>query len=141
LINDYEPVRRGPFADERSPAESPRNRTIHIDQYRFGHIDIEGHGYDADVMIFPDHVQKRWWRQEGHRLAREDLETVLAEMPDVLVVGTGYYGRMQVPEETLDALRSVGIDVKVEKTSSAVEELNRLQRECARIVAALHLTC
>ena len=92
-------------------------------------------------MIFPDHVQKRWWRQEGHRLAREDLETVLAEMPDVLVVGTGYDGRMQVPEETLDALRSVGIDVKVEKTSSAVEELNRLQRECARIVAALHLTC
>jgi hypothetical protein len=66
---------------------------------------------------------------------------VLAEKPELLVVGTEYYGRMQVPEETLDALRGAGIDVRVEKTSSAVEEYNRLQRECARIAAALHLTC
>jgi hypothetical protein len=114
---------------------------MHIDQYRFGHIDIEGHGYDADVIIFPDHVQERWLRQEGHRLVREDLVSVLAEKPDVLVVGTGYYGRTQVPEDTLDVLRSEGIDVRVEQTSSAVEPFNRLQRECARIVAALHLTC
>lgn len=114
---------------------------MHIDENRFGHIDIEGHGYNADVIIFPGHVQERWWRQQGHRLARDDLEPVLAEKPEVLVVGTGYYGRMQVPDETLDVLRSAGIDVRVEKTSSAVEEFNRLQRECARIVAALHLTC
>ena len=114
---------------------------MQIDNYSFGHIDIEGHGYDADVIIFPDHVQESWWRQEGHRLAREDLDTVLAEKPKMLVVGTGYYGRMQVPEETLDALRSAGIDVRAEKTGSAVEEFNRLQQECARIVAALHLTC
>jgi len=114
---------------------------MHIDQYRFGHIDIEGHGYDADVIVFPERVQEHWWRQEGHRLAREDLATVLAEKPEVLVVGTGYFGRMQVPEETLDPLRTAGIDVRVVKTSSAVEEFNWLQRECARIVAALHLTC
>ena len=81
---------------------------MHIDQYRFGHIDIEGHGYD-DVIIFVDHVQNRWWRQEGHRLAQEDLDSVLAEKPEMLVVGTGYYGRMQVPEKPLDALRSAGI--------------------------------
>lgn len=114
---------------------------MQIDQYRFGHIDVEGHSYDADVIIFPDHVQERWWRQEGHRLSREDLQTVLAEKPEVLVVGTGYYGRMQVPEETLDSLRSVGVDVRITRTSEAVAEFNRLQRECARIVAALHVTC
>jgi hypothetical protein len=114
---------------------------MQIDQYRFGHIDVEGRGYDADVIIFPDRVQERWRRRQGHRLAQEDLETVFAEKPDMLVVGTGYYGRMQVPEETLDALRDAGIDVRVEKTGPAVETLNRLQRECARIAAALHLTC
>jgi hypothetical protein len=114
---------------------------MHIDQYRFGHIDIEGHGYDADVIIFPERVQDRWWRKQGHRLAREDLETVLAEKPDVLVFGNGYYGRMQIPEETLKTLLSAGVDVRIEKTSSAVEAFNRLQRECTRVVAALHLTC
>jgi hypothetical protein len=114
---------------------------MHIDRYDFGHIDIEGHRYDADVIVFPDHVQERWWRREGHRLAPEDLESVLAETPEVLVVGTGYFGRMRVPEQTLASLRSAGVDVRVEKTGEAVAEFNRLQRECARIVAALHLTC
>jgi hypothetical protein len=118
-----------------------KHPAMHIDNFRFGHIHIAGHVCDADVITFSDHVQERWWRQEGHRLAREDLETVLAEKPDALVVGTGYYGRMQVPEDTLDALCSAGVDVRVEKTGEAVSEFNRLQRECARIVAALHLTC
>ena len=114
---------------------------MHIDAYRFGHIAVDGHSYDADVIIFPDHVQERWQRQEGHRLAQEDLATALAQKPEVLVVGTGYYGRMQIPEQTLDALRSAGIDVRTYRTSEAVAEFNRLQRACARIVAALHLTC
>jgi hypothetical protein len=114
---------------------------MHIDQYRFGHIDIEGIGYDADVIIFPDHVQDHWWRKEGHHLASEDLASVLTDKPEVLVVGTGYYGRMEVPEETIDSLRSAGIAVRIERTNAAVAEFNRLQRECPRIVAALHLTC
>jgi hypothetical protein len=70
--------------------EPEKHPAMHIDNYRFGHIDIAGHGYDADIIIFPDHVQARWWRQEGHRLGGQDLDTVLAEKPDVLVVGTGY---------------------------------------------------
>ena len=112
---------------------------MQIDHYRFGHIEIEGRSYDADVIIFPDHVHQRWWRREGHRLAQEDLGNVLAEGPEVLVIGTGYYGRMQVSEETLNSLRSAG--VRVGKTSDAVEEFSRLQRKYARVVAALHLTC
>ena len=71
---------------------------MRIDQYHFGHIDIEGDGYDADVIIFPDHVQERWWRKEGHRLAREDLDTVLAEKPELLVVGTGYTVACRFPK-------------------------------------------
>ena len=114
---------------------------MHIDRYDFGHIDIDGHGHDADVIVFPDHVQERWWRREGHRLAPEDLTSVLAEKPEVLIVGTGYYGRMRVPEESLDALRNAGVAVRIEKTGEAVAEFNRLQREYARIAAALHLTC
>jgi hypothetical protein len=114
---------------------------MQIDHYSFGHIDIEGRSYDADVIIFPDHVQERWWRREGHRLAQEDLDAVLAERPEVLVVGTGYYGRMEVPEKTLDSLRTAGVEVRIAKTGDAVDEFNRLQKEYARIVAALHLTC
>ena len=114
---------------------------MEIDHYTFGRIGVGSHEYDADIIIFPDHVQERWWRRQGHRLAQEDLETVIAKAPQLLVIGTGYYGRMQVPEETLAILRAEGIEVRVSKTSDAVAEFNRLQRDCARIVAALHLTC
>ena len=114
---------------------------MQIDHYTFGRIGIRGRDYDADVIIFPDHVQERWWRREGHRLAQEDLNTVLADAPQLLVIETGYYGRMRVPEETLESLRAEDIEVRVSKTREAVVEFNRLQRDCARIVAALHLTC
>jgi len=94
---------------------------MHIDHYNFGQIGIDDHSYDADVIVFPDHVQERWWRREGHRLARQDLETVLADVPRMLVIGTGYYGRMKVPEETIDSLRAAGVDVRVARTSEAVD--------------------
>jgi len=114
---------------------------MEIDHYTFGRIGVSGREYDADIIIFPNHVQERWWRRQGHRLAQEDLETVIANAPQLLVIGTGYYGRMQVPEETLATLQAEGIEVRVSKTSEAIAEFNRLQRDCARIVAALYLTC
>jgi hypothetical protein len=114
---------------------------MQIDDYHFGHIDVEGRSYYADVIIFPNHVQERWRRREGHRLVQADLTTVMANKPQMLVIGTGYYGRMQVPAETLDFLRAAGVDVRIAKTGEAVNEFNQLQRKCASIVAALHLTC
>jgi len=71
----------------------------------------------------------------------EDLDPILEQDPDILVVGTGYYGRMEVPQATLDFLSSRGIRCIAQRTGDAVAEFNRLQTESARIVAALHLTC
>ncbi len=112
-----------------------------IDSYSFGRIRIDGVDYTSDVLVFSGRVRDRWWRREGHNLCMEDLVEVLADPPRLLVVGTGYYGNMRVPEETLAALRGQGIEVKVCPTGDAVAELNRLQREAARVVGALHLTC
>lgn len=112
-----------------------------IDEYAFGEILIDGMPYTSDVIIWPDHVKSPWWRAEGHELAVDDLADVLAAPPKVLVIGTGYFGRMRVPQQTLDALQAQGIKVHVSRTTEAVAELNRLARESADIVAALHLTC
>ena len=112
-----------------------------VEHYSFGRIGIDGRDFDADVIILPDRVQERWWRRRGHRLSPQDLESVLADKPQLLVIGTGYYGRMQVPQETLDSLRSEGVEVRALKTGDAVKEFNRLQEDYAHIVAALHLTC
>jgi len=112
-----------------------------VRDYAFGRIDIDGAVYTADVIIHPERVQAHWWRKQGHSLCLQDLEEVLRDPPQVLVIGTGYHGVMQVPPATLEALRARGIEPRVMRTGEAVVELDRLQREAARVVAALHLTC
>ncbi len=112
-----------------------------IDQYNFGRIEIAGITYTSDVIIASRRVRDNWQRKLGHRLQIEDLEPVLAFTPDILVVGTGYYGRMTVPEETCNYLEAKGVSVVSAPTREAIDGFNRLQRDYANIVAALHLTC
>ena len=111
-----------------------------IDSYSFGRIVINGKTYTADVIIYPGRVHAPWWRKEGHLLQLEDLTEALQARPDVLVIGTGYAGVMRVPQETVDRIVMLGIEVKVERTSKAVEAYNDLQG-ATTVIAALHLTC
>jgi hypothetical protein len=110
-------------------------------EYAFGKIIVDGTAYTADVIITPEKVIDGWWRKEGHRLDKSDLGEILDAHPDCLLVGTGYYGRMKVPEETIDYLHSKNIQVEAIPTTDAVTRLSELQKEYARIVAAFHLTC
>lgn len=111
-----------------------------ITDYAFGRIRVDDESFDKDVIIFADGVQGPWWRREGHRLDAADLEGVFAARPRVLIVGTGYYGNMNVPEETRRSVESRGIELHVARTREAVELFNTM-REAADVVAALHLTC
>jgi len=114
---------------------------MEITRYRFGEIEIDGRTYTADVIIMPERVVDTWWRKQGHNLAVADLAEIMAAKPEILVVGTGYYGRMTIPDETRRYLQAQSVRLREAHTRQAVEEFNRLQRESARIVAALHLTC
>ena len=112
-----------------------------VDDYAFGRIKVAGYEYISDVIIYPDRVDSSWWRNEGHLLIPEDLSDILLDPPASLVIGTGYYGRMEVPLETLEKIRERGIRLLVSRTKDAVEDFNRLQRQHGSVVAALHLTC
>ena len=111
-----------------------------IDFYRFGEIVIDGERHSRDVIVYPDRVQANWWREEGHSLSPADLDEVMREPPEVLVIGQGAYGRMDVPADTQRWLEAAGVQVVAEKTERACETYNRLREEAA-VVAALHLTC
>jgi hypothetical protein len=115
-----------------------------IEKYGFGQIRIDGKDYSRDVIIYPEREEARvdgsWWRKEGHRLDRADLDEVVKAKPEVLIVGTGYYGQMKVPPETLDLLNSLGIEVQAADTKEACQKYNEL-KDIRKVVAALHLTC
>lgn len=111
-----------------------------IESYSFGKIVIDGVIYNNDVIIFPDRVQDGWWRKEGHRIHQEDLKAVVEYSPNVLIIGSGAYGRVTVPDRLHRFLKENNIDLKVEKTERACETYNELSSE-GDVVAALHLTC
>ncbi|KXA91933.1 hypothetical protein AKJ63_00370 [candidate division MSBL1 archaeon SCGC-AAA259D18] len=111
-----------------------------IESYSFGKVVIDGERYTNDVIIFPDHVKNDWWRKEGHSLHPKDIAEVLDLRPDVLIVGTGAYGRMKVLPRTEDQIESNGIELIVQETEEACETYNEIA-ESKEATAALHLTC
>ena len=115
---------------------------MHIDSYSFGKIRVDGRDYSVDVILLGDNVRSHWWRKAGgHVFAAEDFEELLAAAPGVVVLGTGYFGRVTVLDDTLEAFADAGTEVVVEKTSAAATEFNRLAAEGRDVAAALHLTC
>ena len=111
-----------------------------IESYEFGRIVIGGKRYTTDVIIYPDHVEDNWWREEGHSLSPVDLWAIVQAEPEMLVVGTGRSGLMRVLPETEKYLRKQGIKIIAEPTTEAVRIYNQLCQS-TRVVAALHLTC
>ena len=111
-----------------------------IDSYKFGRIVIDGQAYSRDVIILPDQVIRDWWRGSGHVLNPDDLRYVFEASPEVLVVGQGSVSRMQVLDETKQALKEAGIELISLPTKEACQKYNEVRTQCAA-AAALHLTC
>lgn len=111
-----------------------------IDSYGFGRMKINGITYTSDLIVFSDHVKSDWWRIEGHKLHIKDLDEVIKMKPEILVVGTGYYGIMKVLPETENRLKAEGIQLIAEKTRNAYHTYNDLSTS-KNVVGAFHLTC
>ena len=111
-----------------------------IDGYDFGEITIDGKTYHSDVIIYKDKVDDSWRRMEGHRLSLGDVAQILDSKPEILLIGTGADGVMEVPEKVKTEIEAKGIKVIVQRTGEACEEYNRLLPS-KNVIAALHLTC
>lgn len=111
-----------------------------IESYRFGEMIIDGETYRSDVIVFPDRVRSGWWRKEGHRLDLQDLSAVIEAEPEVVIVGTGCYGRLLVPEKLVEEIEMRGIELLASETKEASELYNKISTG-KRTVAVFHLTC
>ena len=112
-----------------------------IEGYSFGKILIDGRSYSADLILYPDSIQERWWRKQGHYLQVEDLAGLEKVACDVLVVGTGASGMMKVAGEVAPWLRGRGVALQEHPTREACDRYNSLVIQGKQVVAALHLTC
>ncbi len=114
---------------------------MYIDSYQFGKIVIDGTAYDSDCLILGNSVHANWRRKQGHLLAVEDLQTVIAARPAALVVGCGASELMKISEDLNQILLEHGIELFSANTNKAVTRFNELAGKSENVAAALHLTC
>ncbi len=113
---------------------------MHIERYEFGLIVIEGQIFKTDVLIWPGRIKSDWWRHEAHLLQLDDVAEALAANPQVLVVGQGEPGKMQVDPALEAYLQDRGVELLAHPTREACRVINDLSA-ARRLAAALHLTC
>ena len=108
---------------------------------KYFEIEVDGKRYTGDIKVIDGSVVSGWWRIEGHSLAVSDIEDILAESPEVLVVGMGLPGLMQVRDELRERLAANGISLIDEPTPKAVATFNKLKKSGKKVAGAFHLTC
>ena len=112
-----------------------------LSDYSFGQIKVEESRYTSDLIVFEDEVQAPWVRRQGHSLKAEDLHWLLDRKPDSIIVGTGAYGALTVPQKLIDELSEQGVELVALQTGAAVEVYNEGVGKGERVAACLHLTC
>jgi hypothetical protein len=112
-----------------------------IGHYQFGEIEVDGQRYTGDIKIIGGSVISDWWRAQGHELAASDIEDILAESPEIIVVGMGLPGHMKVADELRERLAAAGTALIDEPTPKAVATFNRLNKSGKKVAGAFHLTC
>ncbi len=111
-----------------------------IVEYSFGRMVYGPDTYTSDLIIYPNGVDNKWWRGQGHLLQMEDLTEILAYEPEVLIIGTGYMGIMRVPKELKKELGARVKELHVARTKKAVTIFNDCEDK-SKVIAAFHLTC
>ena len=109
--------------------------------YSFGRVTLGGQTLTRDLILFEDEFLSPWIREEGHRLQIVDLQWALDRRPDLLIVGTGAFGALRVPQEVTDALGGKGIELLSFKTEEAIGAYNHRAEQGDRVACCLHLTC
>ncbi|MEM2815961.1 MAG: Mth938-like domain-containing protein [Candidatus Bathyarchaeia archaeon] len=114
-----------------------------IEYYDFGVMVVKGKRYTRDLIVFADAVFDGWWRREGHKVFVSDLRHVLDHdpPPEILVIGTGYNGLVEVMPEVKETLRTKGIEIIAQPSREAYKTFNKLLSSGRNVAGAFHLTC
>jgi hypothetical protein len=120
-------------------------RSPKITHLSWGRLEVEGQdGPFKDAKLFPGGAREWDWKETGtdHRpgIQPADVEELLERGATAVVLGKGFYERLQVRRETLQKLEERNVTAHVEQTEEAVRLYNELS-ESERVGALIHSTC
>ncbi len=112
---------------------------VKVDETSFGSITIDGKRYSHDVWILADGSIKH--RDRNHEFTRAELELLLREKPELVVVGTGQSGCVEIDREAARVAAERKVEIISDITPRALEMYNQAVKAGRKVAAAFHLTC
>ncbi len=119
-------------------------RSPRITELSWGNVETEA-GSFRDAKLWPGGGRGWDWNETGtdHTPGVQpvDVEELLDNGAQVVVVGRGQQGRLQVMDETASTIEERGATAEVLETQAAVERYNELAEQGVAVGALIHSTC
>lgn len=114
-----------------------------IEKYKFGEIVIDGEKYKKDVELRWTGQVLTWKREEEHTFQYNDLRRTFGQQPDLIIFGTGHYGKANIDGGLRKAIRGKGIHMIEAMTEAATTRFNEIREEepDTRVVGLFHISC
>ncbi len=116
-----------------------------ITESRFGGIRIDGKQYEHDVVIrLSGAIEKRKkelskkYYGSSHPISEEEIRFIFEKGCQVMVIGTGQYGRVYLTREAAAYLNQEGCQAVLFPTPEAISIFNS---EVRPKIGLFHLTC
>jgi hypothetical protein len=123
-----------------SAAVSPR-----IVNSSWGRMEIEQLGTGKDFKLWPGGGRSWDWSEHGtgHNSGVQpaDVQELVDQGCLVVVLTTGRFKRLKVPESIVELLRRQGVAVTVADTKTGIEIYNRHARQGDAVGGLFHSTC
>ena len=117
-----------------------------INSTQFGFITIDDVMHDQ-VLIVGDLVKERDYTRlkktydSSHKIGKWEAEELLADNPEMIIIGSGQSGKLEVEQWFLDKMKEHGVEVVVLSTPEATGFYNQKKEEGKRVNALMHTTC
>ena len=121
-----------------------------IEETSFGSVTIDGVIYDHDVVILPDEIIRR--KKEitknkhgtSHKFTKEEMKFYLnrVDISDInlVIVGTGQYGKLGLKPETKKLLEENDIEYEQVKTPELIKQYKNSDSR-KNSITIIHVTC
>jgi hypothetical protein len=116
-----------------------------ISHIEWGIINIEGFAPFKDAKLFPGGASPWDWNQFGTRhspgIQIADLDELLLTNPTHIILSRGMQLVLQTKPETIEFLKSKGLNVEQLETTLAVKKYNELAQTGVKVAGLFHSTC
>ena len=110
-----------------------------INEFKIGSFVVKGKKYLGDIKIIQGRV--RYWQDRYKQLLREeDVQDILVKTPEVIIIGKGCNGLLEISEELERTIKRGCKELIIQKTPEAVETFNTLFKEGRDVAAIFHAT-